>query len=106
MMITPADLETDTSRWSLTLYVNGYTRRSQEAIDVVRKLCDGELSNQVDLEIVDLAKQPTMVMRDNVFAAPTLIRRLPVPLRRLVGNLSDVEKVRSALDLAPTPHAP
>lgn len=103
-MLMPTQLDAEESRWSLTLYVNGYSRRSLEAIEVVRRLCDAELSEQVDLEIVDLAKHPSLVMRDNVFAAPTLIRRLPVPLRRLVGNLSDVEKVRLALDLAPVPN--
>jgi circadian clock protein KaiB len=95
-------------RWVLTLYVNGASPHSVLAIENARRLCEEELSGQVDLEIIDVQQQPAMVMRDQILAAPTLIKRMPVPLRQLVGDLSDTDRVRLALDLAPveTSHEP
>ena len=89
----------DPSRWSLALYVNGASPASAGAIETVRRLCDTELAGQVDLEVIDVHLQPALVVRDNVIAAPTLVRRLPAPLRRLVGSLADADRVRSGLDL-------
>jgi circadian clock protein KaiB len=89
-------------RWSLTLYVSGASPRSMEAVENVRRICDAELPGQVDLEIIDVHDQPAMLLRDQVFAAPTLVKRLPEPLRRLVGDLSDTNRLRLGLDLIPT----
>ena len=90
---------TDADRWALTLYVNGASPSSIRAIETVRRLCDEELRGQVDLDVVDVQQQPALVLRDQVLAAPTLVKRLPGPLRRLVGDLSDTGRLRLGLDL-------
>jgi len=87
--------------WALTLYVNGASPQSIRAIETVWGLCDNELANQVDLEVVDVHLQPALVERDQILALPTLIKRLPVPPRRLVGDLADLERIRSGLHLGP-----
>jgi circadian clock protein KaiB len=86
-------------RWALTLYVSGASPRSAEAIVAIRRLCDEELAGRVDLAVVNAADHPEMVMRDHILALPTLVKHSPDPLRHLVGNLTDLERVRSALDL-------
>lgn len=93
------------SKWVLTLYVSGASPRSLAAIETVRRLCEEELGDDVTLEIVDVHENPSLVVRDDVIAAPTLVKRLPAPLRRLVGDLSDNDRVRSGLDLGPVPIA-
>jgi len=87
-------------RWSLTLYVNGASPHSVHAIENARLLCEEELGGLVDLEIIDVHDEPAVVVRDQVLAAPTLVRRMPAPLRQLVGDLSDAAQVRQALGLA------
>lgn len=95
-----------TPEWSLTLYVNGASPRSLSAVDTIRRLCDEELAGLVDLEIVDIEDRPALVVRDEVVAVPTLIKRMPGPLRRLVGDLSDPDRVRRGLDLGPIVDSP
>ena len=75
-------------RWALTLYVDGASSSSIHAIETVRRVCDEELGGHVDLEVIDVHQQPALVVRDQIVAAPTLVRRLPGPLRRIVGDLS------------------
>jgi circadian clock protein KaiB len=88
--------------WALTLYVNGASARSIEAIETVRRICDEELGGQVDLEIIDVQQQPALVLRDQIVAVPTLVKRLPGPLRRIIGgDLSDSARLRLGLDLGP-----
>jgi circadian clock protein KaiB len=87
--------------WTLTLYVNGASAKSARAIETVRRICDEELGGQVDLEVIDVQQQPALVVRDQIIAAPTLVRRLPAPLRRIVGDLSDADRLRLGLDLGP-----
>jgi circadian clock protein KaiB len=87
--------------WALTLYVTGASPRSIDAIEAVRRVCDEELGGHVDLEVIDVQQQPALAVRDQVIAAPTLIKRLPPPLRRLVGDLSDPARLRLGLDLGP-----
>jgi circadian clock protein KaiB len=72
---------------------------SIEAIKTVRGVCDNDLADQVDLEVIDVNLQPGLVARDQVLASPTLVKRLPPPLRRLVGGLTDVDRVRTGLNL-------
>ena len=90
-------------RWSLTLYVSGASPRSAAALETVRRICDEELAGRVDLRIVDLAEEPARVADDQIMAVPTLVKHQPAPLRRLVGNLADAERVRTGLDLGPLP---
>ena len=88
-------------RWSLTLYVSGASPRSTAALETVRRICDEELADRVDLQIVDLAREPARVLDDQILAVPTLVKHEPPPLRRLVGNLADADRVRAGLDLGP-----
>ena len=88
-------------RWRLTLYVNGASPRSAEAIVTVRAICDEDLAGHVDLTVVNAVDHPAMVVQDHILALPTLVKHSPVPLRQLVGNLTDVSRVRAGLDLAP-----
>ena len=93
----------DATRWSLVLYVNGASPASARAIETVRRLCDQELAGHVDLEVIDINLEPALVVRDQVIAAPTLVKRLPAPLRRLVGDLSNRDRLWRGLDLASAP---
>ena len=87
--------------WALTLYVNGASTKSIQAIETVRRICDEELGGRVDLEVIDVQREPALVVRDQIIAAPTLVKRLPGPLRRIVGDLSDSDRLRLGLDLGP-----
>ncbi len=87
--------------WSLTLYVSGASPHSAAAITTLRRICDEELSGRVELRVVDVREHPALAVSDNVLAAPTLVKRLPGPLRQLVGDLADLERVRDGLDLGP-----
>jgi circadian clock protein KaiB len=98
--------EPDEVRWQLTLYVNGASPRSAEAIVTVRLICDEDLAGRADLTIVNAADHPDLVVRDHILALPTLVKHAPAPLRQLVGYLTDVERVRLALDLAPQSSIP
>lgn len=91
----------DAARWSLTLYVSGASPQSAAAVEAVRKICAEELPGRCDLDVVDVHDAPARVIADEVLAVPTLVKRLPTPLRRLVGDLGDVERLRSGLDLGP-----
>lgn len=91
----------ESPRWSLTLYVSGASPRSAAAIDNIRRVCDAELQGVVDLEIIDVREEPALVIRDAVVVVPTLVKRWPMPLRRLVGDLSDTARLHVGLDLAP-----
>ena len=99
-MTTPGE---ELPRWSLTLYVSGASPRSAQALDTVRRVCDEALPGQVDLRVVDVAEDPDLAGEDQVLAVPTLVRQRPAPVRRLVGDLSDVDRVRAGLDLAAPP---
>ncbi len=88
----------------LRLYVTGRTIRSEEAIRNIRKICEEELHGRYDLEVVDIYQQPDLARTDQIIAAPTLIRKLPLPLRKLVGDLSDRNKVVAGLEIMPKKH--
>jgi circadian clock protein KaiB len=90
-------------RWSLTLYVSGASPHSAQALDTFRRVCDEALRGQVDLRVVDVAEDPEIAGADQVLAVPTLVRWRPAPVRRLVGDLADVDRVRAGLDLAAPP---
>jgi circadian clock protein KaiB len=90
--------DTPDERWSLTLYINGSSPQSAEAVETVRRVCDTELGDRVELVVVDVHKQPALVVSDHIVATPTLVKRLPGRLVRLVGALSDPDRVRLGLD--------
>jgi len=83
----------------LTLYIAGHTPRAELAIANLRRLCDEDLGGQYKLEIVDVREQPEAAEAAKILATPTLIKQLPPPLRRVIGDLSDREKLLLGLDL-------
>lgn len=83
----------------LCLYVSGMTPRSADAIERIKGLCEEHLQGRYELQVIDIYQQPDRARSDNIVAVPTLIRKLPPPLRRLVGDLSDRERVLVGLDL-------
>jgi circadian clock protein KaiB len=89
----------DKSKYILRLYVTGMTEKSKQAIQNIRQICEGSLQDLYNLEVIDIYQQPALARDDQIIAAPTLIKKLPLPLRRLIGNLSDTEKVLLGLDL-------
>jgi len=93
----------DDSRYVLRLYVAGMTPRSMRAITSIKNICDEHLTDRYELDIIDLYQQPVLAKGDQIVATPTLIKRLPAPLRKLIGDLSDVERVLVGLNLKPKP---
>jgi circadian clock protein KaiB len=92
-----------TPRYVLRLYVTGTTGRSMRAIQNVRRICEEHLAGTYQLEVVDLYKNLPLARGDQIIAAPTLVKRLPSPLRRLIGDMSDEQRVLVGLDLRPRP---
>jgi circadian clock protein KaiB len=90
---------TDTNKFVLRLYVTGMTSRSTRAIRIVRALCEEQLAGKYDLEIVDVYQQPTRIQEDQVFAIPTLVKSSPFPLRRIIGDMSDRNRLMHGLGL-------
>ena len=91
------------ARYTLRLFVAGTTAHSLRAIENLRRICDTHLAGEVDLEIVDIYQHPEMVAPHQVVAVPTLVKVLPPPLRRIIGDLSEEQRVLRGLDLAPLP---
>lgn len=89
------------SMYVLRLYVTGTTPRSQEAIRNIRMICEEDLHGRYDLEVIDVYQQPMLAKMEQIIAIPTLIRKLPLPSRKLVGDMSDKEKVVSGLEIMP-----
>lgn len=83
----------------LFLYVIGLSPQSLRAIDNVKKLCEEKLSGHYTLEVIDLSQQPKLAQGEQIIAAPTLIKKLPLPLRRIIGDMSKTERVLVGLDL-------
>ena len=88
-------------RYVLRLYVTGMTPRSRLAIANTRSVCEEHLEGRYELEVIDLTERPQLAKDEQIIAAPTLIKKLPLPLRRLVGDLSNTERVLLGLDLKP-----
>lgn len=90
-----------TASYVLTLYVTGRTVRSQQAIANLKGICDEELDGRYALRIIDVLERPQLAEDEKIMATPTLVRELPPPLRRIIGDLSDRERVLVGLDLRP-----
>ncbi len=88
-------------RYVLRLYVTGSTPRSARAIENMRRICEEHLAGRYDLEVIDIYQRPEAAREFQLIAAPTLVKLLPEPLRRIVGDLSDRDKVLHGLDLLP-----
>ena len=89
------------SKYVLRLFVTGSTPRSQQAISNIRDLCEQHLAGRYRLEIIDIYQRPLLAAGEQVVVLPTLIRELPLPIRRFIGDLSDTEKILAGLDLKP-----
>jgi circadian clock protein KaiB len=91
----------DRSRYVLRLYVAGMTPRSARAIANIAAICEEHLPGHYDLQVIDIYQQPVLAAGEQIIAVPTLLKKLPMPLRRIIGDLSDREKVLIGLDLKP-----
>ena len=91
--------EHTTTRYVLRLYVTGTTPHSIRAISNIRKICEEHLEGRYDLEVLDISQHPTLANNQQIIAAPTLIKQLPLPLRRFIGDMSQTERILIGLDL-------
>jgi circadian clock protein KaiB len=87
--------------WYLRLYVAGQSPKSLSAFANLKNLCDEYLAGHYEIEVIDLVEDPSLARRDDILAIPTLIRRLPPPLRKIIGDLSNTERVLVGLQLQP-----
>jgi circadian clock protein KaiB len=88
------------AKYVLRLYVSGSTLKSALAVENIKRICEQYLRNRYDLKVIDIYQQPNLARDEQIVAVPTLIKRLPSPLRRLVGDMSNLKKVLFGLDLA------
>jgi circadian clock protein KaiB len=93
---------TEQDGYNLRLYVAGQTPKSIAALANLKKLCEKHLPGRYTVEVIDLMKEPALAQRDQIVAIPTLIRHLPEPLKRIIGDLSNADKVLVGLDIQPT----
>ena len=91
----------DQQRYVLRLYVTGMSPRSTQAITAIKEICEHQLASRYDLEVIDIYQKPALARGEQIIATPTLVRVLPLPLRRLIGDLADRERVLLGLDLHP-----
>ena len=99
---SPAKERRDGDAWELRLYVAGQSPRSLAAFANLKKICDEHLPGRYNIEVVDLVKHPQLAAGDQILAIPTLVRKLPQPLRKIVGDLRDTERALVGLQLRPT----
>jgi circadian clock protein KaiB len=85
----------------LRLYVAGTTSKSIRAVANIKEICENSLKNRYDLEVIDIYQQPVLAKGEQIIAAPTLVKQLPVPLRKFIGDMSDTERILVGLDLRP-----
>jgi len=88
--------------WQLRLYVTGQTAKSSTALANLKKFCENHLKGRYRIKVIDLVKQPQLAKGDQILAVPTVVRKLPQPVRTIIGNLSDTERVLVGLDLRAT----
>ena len=91
----------DNERWDLRLYVAGQTPKAIRAIDNLRRICVEHLEGRYSIEVIDLLEQPQLGEGDQILALPTLVRRLPEPIKKIIGDLSNEERVLVGLDVWP-----
>jgi|SRR5690606_6716118 len=90
---------TETKKWELLLYIAGYTPKAVLALDNLKKYCEEHLKDQYSIEVIDLLIHPQLAEGDQIVAVPTLVRKLPEPIRKIIGNLSNKEKVLVGLNI-------
>lgn len=96
-------VEAEGETWQLCLYVAGQSPKSLRAFANLKELCDEHLPGHYEIEVIDLIEHPALARSDDILAIPTLVRRLPAPLRKIIGDLSDTERVLVGLRLQPPP---
>ena len=89
----------DEERWELRLYVAGETPRSVEALSQLQRICDEHVPGRYSIEVIDLLTNPTLAEGDQIIAIPTVVRRMPAPMKRIIGDLSNLDRVLVGLDL-------
>jgi len=99
--LEPASRDTEFEVYVLRLFVAGSTPRSLRAIANIRIICEQYLQGRYELEVIDIYQRPESAESEQIVAAPTLIKKLPLPLRQLIGDLNDIERVLAGLDLLP-----
>ena len=85
--------------WNLRLYVAGMTPRAVAAFDNLKKICEEHLAGRYDIEVIDLLENPKLAVGDQIVAVPTMVRKLPPPMKKIIGDLSNEERVLVGLDL-------
>ncbi len=98
---TSAEPGSDPERWDLRLYVAGQTTKAAAAFANLQRICEEHLAGRYTLEVIDLLKTPQLAQGDEILAVPTLVRRLPEPVRKIIGDLSSTERVLVGLQLRP-----
>ncbi len=94
-------VEESNGKYVLRLYVTGMTSRSTQAIRNIKKICEEYLKGHYELEVIDIYQQPELAREGELIAAPTLVKKLPVPIRKLIGDMSNTEKVLVGLNIMP-----
>jgi len=95
------DAKPPQAKWELKLYVAGQTPKSLQAFANLKRICEEHLAGEYHIEVIDLRKSPQLAEGDQILALPTLVRKLPEPVRKIVGDLSNTERVLVGLDLRP-----
>jgi circadian clock protein KaiB len=85
----------------LRLYIAGTSSKSVRAVANIKEICESSLKNRYDLEVIDIYQQPVLMKGEQIIAAPTLVKKLPLPLRKFIGDMSDTERILVGLDLRP-----
>ena len=92
-------MKTEDKKWELRLYIAGQTEKSVTALNNLRRYCEEHLKGQYKIEVIDLLRKPQLAEGDQILATPTLVRKVPEPIRKIIGDLSNEEKVLIGLDL-------
>ncbi|RPI84894.1 MAG: circadian clock protein KaiB [Chloroflexi bacterium] len=95
------DFEDSEEKWELRLYVAGQTPKSLAAFANLKKICEEHLAGKYRIEVIDLLENPTLARGDQILAIPTLVRKLPQPVKKIIGDLSNTERVLVGLDMRP-----
>jgi circadian clock protein KaiB len=94
-----AEVEHDNAHYVLKLYITGVTPRATRAIINIRQICEEHLQGHYELEVIDVSQHPALAEGEQIIAAPTLIKKLPLPLRRFIGDMSQTQRILLGLDL-------
>lgn len=92
----------ENERWELRLYVAGHTPTSLAAFTVLKRICDEQLSGRYSIEVIDLLENPLLAKGEQIVTIPTLVRKLPLPVKQIIGDLTDIDRVMARLDLNKT----